>query len=350
MSIDYKSIDYKGSGVDIEAGEALVSWIKSNQPQKWPHQDRLVSGVGGFAALFRADFPKMKEPCLVSCTDGVGTKLKLASYFGRYSEVAQDLVAMCVNDLICVGAQPLFFLDYYATGKLDLEAAKEFIAGVQKACIESDCALIGGETAEMPGVYQKGDFDCAGFAVGVVDRAHALGAHKVQVGDQILGVPSSGFHSNGFSLLRKVFESDLESYADRLMTPTQLYVQFLKELFPLEGLHAVANITGGGMDNIPRVLNPGQVARLQPWAVPGIFLEVHKRAQCGWGSLLQTLNCGVGMAIILDVQAVKAVQEKAKQHNLKVWHLGEVGKATDLEQKTWDLDLQAMAKLNGTGI
>ncbi len=174
------AIDYKQAGVDVEAGDALVDWLKATAPSKWPHQERLVEGIGGFAALFRADFKEMKEPCLVSCTDGVGTKIKLAVHFDSYREVAQDLVAMCVNDLICSGAKPLFFLDYYASGKLRLPAAKDFLAGVQAACIESECALIGGETAEMPGVYEGNDFDCAGFSVGVVDRVQALGRHRVK--------------------------------------------------------------------------------------------------------------------------------------------------------------------------
>ena len=204
------SMDYKQAGVDVAAGDALVDWLKSTNPKKFPHQDKIVSGIGGFAALFRADFSKMKEPCLVSCTDGVGTKVKLAAEFGRYREVAQDLVAMCVNDMVCCGAQPLFFLDYYATGKLQLDAAKDFLSGVRDACHESDCALIGGETAEMPGVYHEKDFDCAGFAVGVVDKPEALGPHRVKVGDRLLGLASSGFHSNGYSLLRKVFAEDLK--------------------------------------------------------------------------------------------------------------------------------------------
>ncbi len=211
------AIDYKQAGVDVEAGDALVDWLKASAPARWPHQDRLVAGIGGFAALFRADFKELSEPCLVSCTDGVGTKIKVAVHFDSFKEVAQDLVAMCVNDMVCCGATPLFFLDYYASGKLRLPAAKNFLAGVQAACIESNCALIGGETAEMPGVYEGNDFDCAGFSVGVVDRPKALGAHRVQAGMRLLGVSSSGFHSNGFSLLRKVFAQDMDQWREQLL-------------------------------------------------------------------------------------------------------------------------------------
>ena len=258
-----KSADYLSSGVNVEAGDALVDWLqeveKEGSALKHPHSEKVIAGIGGFASLFRADFAKYKKPCLVTCTDGVGTKVKLATYFRSYKEVAQDMVAMCVNDLICTGGSPLLFLDYYATGKLDLEAAKEFLQGVRKACLESHCALVGGETAEMPGVYANGDFDCAGFAVGVVDEDEALGLNKVVRGDVLLGVASSGFHSNGFSLLRKVFEKDLDDWKEELLKPTALYVQMVKNLQHAQiQIHALAHITGGGIENIPRVL-PGHL-------------------------------------------------------------------------------------------
>lgn len=330
------AIDYKQAGVDVEAGDALVDWLKSNAPARWPHQDKLVEGIGGFAALFRADFKEFKEPCLVSCTDGVGTKIKLAVKFESYREVAQDLVAMCVNDMVCSGAKPLFFLDYYASGRLRLPAAKDFLAGVQAACIESDCALIGGETAEMPGVYDGNDFDCAGFSVGVVDRVHALGPHRVKPGMKLIGIGSTGFHSNGFSLLRQVFASDIDSWRDQLLKPTALYVKVVHAALKTPGLQAVAHITGGGLDNIPRVLPRGTKARIKPWPVPAPFLEVKKRSGTSWMSLLTTLNCGIGMVWVVDDGAAASLRDVIQAHGFKAFNLGEVVESSDAEPG-WEL-------------
>lgn len=318
------AIDYKSAGVDIAAGDALVDWLKETQPKNLPHADRLVAGIGGFASLFRADFPKMKEPCLVTCTDGVGTKLKVATHFEDYSTIGQDLVAMCVNDMICCGAQPLLFLDYYATGKLELEAAKSFLAGVRQACIDSDCLLIGGETAEMPGVYREGDFDCAGFSVGVVDREAALGAHRVSSGDRLVGVASSGFHSNGFSLLRKVFAEDMDNWREALLEPTALYVKLANSLLKEDLLNAAANITGGGIDNILRVVPKGSVLNLQKWDWPENFLEVQKRTGLDDVGMLKTLNCGLGLALIVSKENEAKVHEICSQNGHKSWALGEV--------------------------
>lgn len=330
-------IDYKQAGVDVEAGDQLVDWLKSNAPKRWPHQDRLVAGIGGFAALFRADFKDYKEPCLVSCTDGVGTKVKLAVHFESYKEVAQDLVAMCVNDMVCVGAKPLFFLDYYASGKLRLPAAKDFLAGVQNACVESECALIGGETAEMPGVYDGNDFDAAGFSVGVVDRPKALGAHQVAPGMRLLGLSSSGFHSNGFSLLRKVFAADLDQWREVLLKPTALYVKVVLAALEIPGLKAVAHITGGGMDNVPRVLPDGTKAHIKPWPVAAPFLEVKKRAGMPWSSMLTTLNCGVGMVWVVTPEAYDSLKDVVIKHGFKAFDLGTVEKGVDGAEATWEL-------------
>lgn len=330
-------MDYKQAGVDVAAGDALVDWLKSTNPQKFPHQDKIVSGIGGFAALFRADFSAMKEPCLVSCTDGVGTKVKLAAEFGRYREVAQDLVAMCVNDMICCGAQPLFFLDYYATGKLQLEAAKDFLAGVREACHQSDCALIGGETAEMPGVYHEKDFDCAGFAVGVVDKPKALGAHKVQVGDRLLGFASHGFHSNGFSLLRKVFGADLEKWEDTLMRPTALYVKPVLALIQSGGVHALSHITGGGLDNLPRVLPEGMAAEVVPWTIPAEFMEVLHRSKMTVEQMVVTLNCGLGMVAVVAEDRFAALMEQAQLLGLRPLDVGRVVSSRANEEATWHL-------------
>jgi phosphoribosylformylglycinamidine cyclo-ligase len=306
--------DYLSAGVDVAAGDSLVEWLqqenaKDTASRKTPHQERIVEGIGGFASLFRAGFSDLKKPCLVTCTDGVGTKVKLASYFKSYEEVAQDCVAMCVNDLICTGGRPLLFLDYYATGKLDLAAAQPFLKGLRKACHEADCALVGGETAEMPGVYQVGDFDCAGFAVGVVDEDLALGARKVKSGDVLIGVSSSGFHSNGFSLLRKIFADDLDSHREDLLRPTALYVRLLQALQSKNlDLHAIAHITGGGVENIPRVLPQNLKWRPKWWKFPDLFLEVQKRTGLSNEVMRTTLNCGIGLVLVLpESQASQAL-------------------------------------------
>ena len=322
-------IDYKSSGVDIEVGDQLVDWLtetenESNTKIKIPHADRIVSGIGGFASLFRADFPKMKKPCLVTCTDGVGTKVKLASQYRRYEGIGQDLVAMCVNDLICTGGEPLLFLDYYATGKLELDAAKFFLKSVRQACTESDCALVGGETAEMPGLYHDNDFDCAGFAVGVVDEEKTLGAHLVKKGDRILGVASSGFHSNGYSLLRKVFESDMDQLIDTLMKPTTLYVKLFKTLRENIEIHALAHMTGGGIENIPRVLPADLNWKRKNWPWPEMFKEVQKRTQMSDEKMLVTLNCGVGLSIVLPSGSWSQAFALCEKLGFQTYDLGEL--------------------------
>jgi phosphoribosylformylglycinamidine cyclo-ligase len=315
-------MDYKSAGVDVAAGDALVEWLKETAPSKMPHADKLVSGIGGFASLFRFKFPQMSSPLIVSSTDGVGTKVKLASHFRQFDTVGQDLVAMCVNDLVCCGAQPLFFLDYYAMSRLVLDEAKAFLQGVRQACLQSNCALIGGETAEMPDVYQNGDFDCAGFVVGVVDEPLLLGVHRVRVGDHVIGVPSSGFHSNGFSLLRKVFADDLEKWRESLMMPTTLYVAMMEQMKKLTGLKAAANITGGGMENIPRVLPEGTCLRLQRWDWPEPFQEVARRTGMSREEMLKTLNCGVGLALVVSADQVAAARTLLSEQGFHSYPLG----------------------------
>ena len=322
-------MDYKSSGVDIEAGDALVDWLaKADQDalantKKSPHFDRIVSGIGGFASLFRADFPQMKKPCLVTCTDGVGTKVKLAAQYKKFDGIGQDLVGMCVNDLICTGGEPLLFLDYYATGKLNLDDAKAFLTGVKKACLDSDCALVGGETAEMPGVYQEGDFDCAGFAVGIVDEEKTLGAHLVKNQDRVLGIASSGFHSNGYSLLRNVFAADMDKWVDQLMIPTALYVQVFKALKKEINLHAVAHITGGGVENVPRVLGLNQW-KMKNWQWPEIFREVQKRTKISDEKMLTTLNCGIGLALVLNPDEYSQAEKIIHGFGFQTYDLGEI--------------------------
>jgi len=318
-------MDYKSSGVDIEAGDALVDWLAETENQKqMPHRERIVSGIGGFASLFRASFPEMKKPCLVTCTDGVGTKVKLAAQYQKLQGIGQDLVAMCVNDLICTGGEPLMFLDYYATGQLRLDEAKVFLASVRQACIDSDCALVGGETAEMPGVYHDRDFDCAGFAVGIVDEEKTLGPKLVQKGDRVLGISSSGFHSNGYSLLRQVFAQDMDQWVDRLLTPTALYVHLARELRKNTELHALAHITGGGVENIPRVLPPGMTWKMKAWAWPEAFLEVQKRTKMSDEKMLVTLNCGIGLVAILPGKDLDAAKTVISGQGFEFFEIGEI--------------------------
>jgi phosphoribosylformylglycinamidine cyclo-ligase len=323
------NIDYKSAGVDVECGDQLVDWLKETAPVNSPHRDKLVSGIGGFAAVFRMQFPEMKKPCLVSSTDGIGTKIKLAVHFQKYDTVGQDLVAMCVNDLICCGAEPLFFLDYYASGKLDLTAAKEFLGGVRAACVTSGCALIGGETAEMPGVYHDRDFDAAGFSVGIVDEEKILGSHRVSVGNRVIGISSSGFHSNGFSLLRKIFEQDLDKWRELLLTPTLLYAGLVLKLTQEGRLNAVVNITGGGMENIPRVLPRGTVLPLIDWAWPEAFGVVQDRSGMSRIEMLKTLNCGIGLALVVAPEQVMAVEAEAVKQGYRTYDLGTVAEGKD---------------------
>ncbi len=329
-------IDYKKSGVDIQAGDELVSWLQStpvssDSPQKEnltfksdvpDYKSRVVSGIGGFAALFDARFKDMQEPLLVSCTDGVGTKVKLASYFGDFTTVGQDLIGMCANDLICTGGTPLFFLDYYAVGKLNMTSAQQFLTGVKKACEESHMVLIGGETAEMPGVYQEKDFDCAGFSVGVVDKPKMWGAHRVQEGDVVLGLESSGYHSNGYSLIRKVFEGEYDQYKKWLMEPTRLYVRATLEIRNQFDIHAVAHITGGGIENVPRVLPENLKASLKKWPLPECFAEVQRRAGMTDDQMRETFNCGIGLMVIMNASQAEAASQHLNQIGYKTHNLG----------------------------
>lgn len=327
-------IDYKKSGVDIEAGDHLVEWLQNSHQQSSQtenyksdvpdYRQRVISGIGGFAALYDGAFKNMKSPVLVSCTDGVGTKLKLAVHFEDYSLIGQDLVAMCANDLICSGATPLFFLDYYATGQLDLKAAQSFLTSVRQACEKSHMALIGGETAEMPGLYHKKDFDCAGFSVGVVDREQMWGAHKVQSGDKLIALSSSGYHSNGYSLIRKLFENEFEKFRAWLMQPTELYIEAALSLKNSFEIHAAAHITGGGIENIPRVLPDNKKAKIRRWAFPECFVEVQKRSGLTEEQMLSTFNCGVGFVLIVKAEQAQEIVHKLNLMGHKSFELGEV--------------------------
>ncbi len=320
-------ISYQKAGVDVAAGDRLVEWLQESKTQP-ARAGAVVSGIGGFAALFRAQFGQMKSPLLVSSTDGVGTKVKLAADMKRFDGIGQDLVAMCANDLACVGADPLFFLDYYACGKLDLKSAKRFLSGVRAACDRVGCALIGGETAEMPGVYKQSDFDCAGFVVGVVDEPDILGAARVQPGDRLIGVASSGFHSNGYSLLRKVFARDMKKWADVLLRPTHLYSPLIADIKSQPNLyaqvHAVAHVTGGGFDNLLRVLPKGVALDINPWPIPSEFLEVKRRAKMKWPQLLRVLNCGVGLVLTVGSNGFENLRARVDAAGFESFDLGQV--------------------------
>ncbi len=319
------AMDYKSSGVDVEAGEKLVDWLKVKQSrQKSPHKDKILSGIGGFAALFKADFSKYEDPYLVSSTDGIGTKLKLGVKYNRYKGLGQDLVAMCVNDLVCCGADPLFFLDYYAVSKLDLNTAQEFIDGIREACHKSDMALIGGETAEMPGVYSGEDFDCAGFSIGVVDRKSLFDSESINIGDSIIGFASSGFHSNGYSLIRKIFESDMDQYIDELIKPTELYVDLVKGLKKSLVIKSAAHITGGGIQNLARVIPEKVALRLENWEWPNIFKIAQKKSKLSNEQMLDTFNCGIGFAIFLSKENSEQAIRIAGDLGYKAQIIGEV--------------------------
>ena len=329
---------YKKSGVDIQKAEGLVSWIKKRNPDLYPGSN--------YASLFPFPHHQYKNPVLASATDGVGTKVKLASFFKKWDTVGQDLVAMCVNDLICVGAKPLFFLDYYACGKLDVPSAREFLKGVERACKKASCALVGGETAELPGLYARGDFDCAGFALGVVEKSHILGAHRVREGDEIIALKSSGFHSNGFSLLRDIYKTkkDREKRKPLLLRPTKLYTFLSSHLKHIKGLKAMAHITGGGLDNVSRIIPKGWVADLNVWKVPSCFLEVKEKANLTWPSLLKTFNCGLGLVMILSDK--KELFKKNIVQKKDVISLGRVISRTDFQKKRWTLNLKEMEAIH----
>ena len=286
-----KKISYKKAGVDIKKADRLVEWIKQTSPQKKRGSD--------YASLHPLSLSSYKKPVLASSTDGVGTKLKLAAYFSEWGGLGQDLLAMSLNDILCVGAKPLFFLDYYACGKLNLRQAKAFLKGLKKACETANCPLAGGETAEMAGLYRDQEIDCAGFCVGIVEESKILGPQKVKLHDDIVAFKSSGFHSNGYSLLRKVYSQELQKRKRLLMRPTRLYSFLSPVLDQIKGLKAIAHITGGGLDNLSRILPSDLKADLKAWRVPDCFLEVKQKAGLNWRENLQTFNCGLGLVVIL---------------------------------------------------
>ena len=336
------SLSYKDAGVDIDAGEALVSRIKS--VAKATSRPEVMGGLGGFGALCRIP-AGYKSPLLVSGTDGVGTKLKLALQLNRHETIGQDLVAMCVNDLLVCGAEPLFFLDYYATGKLDVDTAATVISGIGDGCQLANCALIGGETAEMPGMYQDEDYDLAGFCVGVVEESEVITGDNVQQGDVLIALASSGAHSNGYSLIRKVIEvtgTDVaseklgeRSLADALMAPTRIYVKSVNALQKSLGnanIHAMAHITGGGLtENLPRVLPENLAAQIDTssWVLPEVFQWLQKGGNIETLEMYRTFNCGVGFILVIPVDKAEQAMSELSASGETVWKIGEIIERTD---------------------
>ncbi len=330
---DSTKLSYKDAGVDIEAGDHLVERIKS--VAKRTMRPEVMGGLGGFGALCR--IPKgYTEPVLVSGTDGVGTKLRLALQLNRHDTIGIDLVAMCVNDLLVCGAEPLFFLDYYATGHLNVDVAANVVTGIGAGCELAGCALVGGETAEMPGMYEGEDYDLAGFSVGVVEHDKIIDGKKVQAGDVLIGLASSGAHSNGYSLIRKIIEVsgasldetlDGKSLADVVMTPTRIYVKNLLQLGKTIDIHAMAHITGGGLPgNLPRVLPAGTraVVNTQSWQWPALFNWLQSKGNVDTYEMYRTFNCGVGMVVVVAQADAQTALEQLTALGETAWIMGQI--------------------------
>ena len=330
-----KSLSYKDAGVDIDAGNALVEKIKTSVAST--HRPGVVGSIGGFGGLFELPAERYKKPVLVSGTDGVGTKLKLAIETGKHDTIGIDLVAMCVNDILVLGAEPLYFLDYYATGQLDTDIAADVVEGIAEGCRQSNAALIGGETAEMPGMYGKGDYDLAGFCVGVVEKDDIIDGSKVAVGDVMIGIASSGPHSNGYSLVRKIIEhsgadingslEDGQRIADALLAPTRIYVRTIHALLGDFDIHAMAHITGGGLlENIPRVLPEGAQAVVDAgsWQMPAVFDWLQQNGNVVDEEMYRTFNCGVGMVLVVAASDSDAILDKLQDIGEQAWKLGDI--------------------------
>ena len=327
-------LSYKDAGVDIHAGNELVERIKADV--KRTRRPEVMGGLGGFGALCALP-TKYKEPILVSGTDGVGTKLRLAIDLNKHDTIGQDLVAMCVNDLVVQGAEPLFFLDYYATGKLDVDVAADEVKGIADGCAISGCALVGGETAEMPGMYHVGDYDLAGFCVGVVEKSEIIDGSAVKLGDVLVALASSGPHSNGYSLIRKVLEvsganpavDQLEGkpLSEHLLAPTKIYVKSVLELVENTDVHAIAHLTGGGFwENIPRVLpeNTKAVIDEKSWTWPAIFSWLQEKGNISRYEMYRTFNCGVGMVIAVPAAEAEKAVSLLTQAGETAWVIGKI--------------------------
>ncbi len=329
-----KPLSYRDAGVDIDAGGRLVELIKPFAEKT--RRPEVIAGLGGFGALFELPLDQYSRPVLVASTDGVGTKLKLAIDARIYDTVGIDLVAMCVNDLVVQGAEPLFFLDYYATGRLDVDAAAAVIKGIARGCEIAGAALVGGETAEMPGMYREGDFDLAGFSVGVVEKSAIIDGSRVRAGDAVLGIASSGPHSNGYSLIRKIIDvsgASLEDvFADStlgrtLLEPTRIYVKPLLTLFEDTDVHALAHITGGGLlENLPRMMPDNTCAVLDAgtWRRPAIFDWLQETGNVDAHEMYRTFNCGIGMAVVIPEADVDQAIRHLALHGETAWRIGTI--------------------------
>ena len=328
------SLSYRDAGVDIDAGDALVERIKPYA--KRTLRPEVMGGLGGFGALFQLDLSHYRQPVLVSGTDGVGTKLKLAIQMAKHDSIGIDLVAMSVNDVIVQGAEPLFFLDYYATGKLTVDTAADVIKGIAAGCEDAGCALIGGETAEMPGMYHGADYDLAGFCVGIVEKDKIINGSTICAGDAVIGLGSSGPHSNGYSLIRKILSNsgaDLnQPFADSslgqiLLAPTRIYVKPLLKLFNQVQVKGLAHITGGGLlENIPRVLPDNTVARIEAksWQRPAVFDWLQQNGNVTDTEMHRTFNCGIGMVVIVAAADVKKVLQHFSASHMPAWQIGAI--------------------------
>lgn len=332
------SLTYKDAGVDIDAGEDLVKAIKPLA--KSTLRPEVLTGLGGFGALFQIPMDKYREPVLVSGTDGVGTKLKLAIELGKHDSIGIDLVAMCVNDIIVQGAEPLFFLDYFATGKLNIKHGTDIISGIAEGCRQAGCALIGGETAEMPGMYAGDDYDLAGFSVGIVEKSAVITGEKVTENDILLGLAATGLHSNGYSLARKIIEvsgADLNdkfngalvdaSLGETLLTPTRIYVKSILAALAVAPIKAIAHITGGGLtDNVPRVMPENTCAKIDhdSWPRPAIFDWLQDKGNIDKDEMLRTFNCGIGMVLIVDASVADKIQTSLTQTGETVFRIGHI--------------------------
>ena len=321
------SLTYKDSGVDITKGNQLIERIKPIA--KSTFRPGVLAGLGGFGAMFEIPLDKYKNPVLISGTDGVGTKLKVAEMLNKHDTIGIDLVAMCVNDLIVQGAEPLFFLDYFATGSLNPDIATSVIEGIGEGCRQSGCSLIGGETAEMPGMYSGEDYDLAGFCVGIAEKSRIIDGSKVSEGDHIVALGSSGPHSNGYSLIRKVLEKSTPTneQLNSLIEPTRIYVRSILSLLNTLPVHAISHITGGGLlENIPRVLPEHLAAKLDPasWTQPEIFQWLQDQGNIATSEMYRVLNCGVGMVVVISKESSNEAINHLNSCGENAWLIGEV--------------------------
>ncbi|MGD8234976.1 MAG: phosphoribosylformylglycinamidine cyclo-ligase [Chromatiales bacterium] len=337
MTDNTTSLSYRDAGVDIDAGNELIKRI--GPVVKKTFRPGVLTGLGGFGGLFELPVDKYREPVLVSGTDGVGTKLKVAMMLDRHDTIGIDLVAMCVNDIIVAGAEPLFFLDYFATGKLNVDAASDIIGGIAEGCLQAGAALIGGETAEMPGMYEGDDYDLAGFAVGIAEKSRLLSPERVRPGDVLLGLASSGPHSNGYSLIRRILEvskadlsMDLDgrSLGDALLAPTRIYVKQLLELMQQVDVHGLAHITGGGLpENLPRVLpiDVDAILDLDSWKYPPVFRWLQEQGNVEESEMLRTFNCGIGMVVCVPPEQADEAARLLEAAGETVYRIGRIESA-----------------------